>query len=37
MKIFLTVSLNSIKQFDLETCEPVSLPFELNRVRIDLE
>jgi len=38
MKFFLLVSLNLIKQFDLETYQFDSLPnssFELNRVRAD--
>ena len=38
MKIFLAVSLNPIKQFDLENCQPNSLSissFKLNRMGAD--
>ena len=38
MKIFLAVSLNPIKQFDHETCQPNSLSissFKLNRMGAD--
>jgi hypothetical protein len=38
MKIFLVVSLNPMKRFDFETCQPNSLPnsnFKLNHVRVN--
>jgi len=40
LKIFLTVLLNLIKQFDLETYQPDYLPsssFELHRMKVDLK